>query len=126
MPAAGARASSRLARVFEIDPRSLAALRIGLGSVLVVDLVFRASEFRATYTDAGAVPRSLLDPWMRETIAPLHLVSGDFAWQALLYVVALVFASLFALGFRTRIAAVASWLLMLSLQVRNPFVLNFG
>lgn len=126
MAAGEERAASRLERVFGIDPRALAAVRIGLGVVLLVDLSSRANLFRASYTDAGVVPRSLLDPWLRETIAPFHLLSGGFAWEALLFGLALAFALLLALGLHTRIAAVVSWLLVLSLQVRNPFVLNFG
>ena len=37
-----------------------------------------------------------------------------------------VFALLLAIGFYTRTATVASWLLLLSLQARNPLLLNFG
>ena len=113
-------------RIFGIDPRALAALRIGLGVALVVDLSSRANLLRAGYTDAGAVPRAQLDPWLVETIAPFHLLSGGFAWQAVLFGLALLFAILLATGLRTRLAVVLSWLLLLSLQVRNPFVLNFG
>lgn len=115
-----------LERVFGIDPRSLAALRIGFGAILVVDLVFRAGELRAAYTDAGAVPRALLDPWLTETIAPLHMLSGSFAWEATLFAIAGIAALCLLVGFQTRIAAVVSWLLLLSVQARNPLLLNFG
>lgn len=123
-PAAGARAV--LERVFGIDPRSLAAVRIGFGAILVVDLLFRAGELRASYTDSGAVPRALLDPWLTETIAPLHMLSGSFAWQATLFGIAGIAALCLLVGFQTRVAAVVSWLLLLSLQARNPLLLNFG
>ena len=122
----GIGARSRLARVFGIDPRSLAAVRIGFGAILLVDLLLRTSHLRAAYTDSGAVPRAEIDPWLRETIAPLHLLSGSFAWEALLFVVAGGFALLLLVGLWTRVAMVASWLLLLSLQARNPLVLNFG
>jgi len=117
---------ARLERVFGIDPRALAAVRIGFGTILIVDLALRANHLRAAYTDAGAVPRALLDPWVTETIAPLHLLSGSFAWAAFLFGVAWLAALGLTLGWHTRISAVVSWLLLLSLQVRNPFVLNFG
>lgn len=113
-------------RSFGIDPRSLAAVRIGFGAILLIDLAFRAGQLRAAYTDAGAVPRVELDPWIRETIAPLHLLSGEFGWQALLFGVAAVFAVLLTIGLYTRTATVVSWLLLLSLQARNPLLLNFG
>jgi hypothetical protein len=126
MAAAADRAGGLVERIFGIDPRALAALRMGLGVVLVVDLSSRANFLQAAYTDAGMVPRRQLDAWLTETIAPFHLLSGSFAWQALLFGVALVFAVLLTAGLRTRVAVVVSWLLLLSLQVRNPFVLNFG
>ena len=126
MSALAGRAQSLVRRTFGIDPRSLAAVRIGIGSIIVLDLAFRASRLRAAYTDDGAVPRAMLDPWMTDTIAPLHLLSGDWRWEAALFAMAAVAAACLALGFRTRIAAVASWLLLVSLQVRNPFLLNFG
>lgn len=113
-------------RSFGIDPRSLAAVRIGFGAILLIDLAFRAGQLRAAYTDEGAVPRAELDPWIRETIAPLHLLSGAFGWEALLFGVAAVFAVLLTIGFYTRTATVVSWLLLLSLQARNPLLLNFG
>lgn len=115
-----------LERIFGIDPRALAVVRIGLGAILLVDLVLRLDHFSAAYTDAGAVPRSMIDPWLKETIAPLHLMSGSAAWEGLLFGVAFLAAAMLLLGLHTRIAAVVSWLLLLSLQARNPFVLNFG
>lgn len=122
----GAGGGARLAGVFGIDLRALAVLRIGIGLVLLLDLAARARLFRASYTDAGAVPRALLDPWMKETIAPFHLWTGGFAGAALLHGLALLFALMLLLGLRTRVAALASWLLLLSIQVRNPFLINFG
>jgi hypothetical protein len=113
-------------RTFGIDPRSLAAVRIGFGAIIVIDLAFRASRLRAAYTDAGAVPRAMLDPWLTDTIAPFHLLSGDVRWEAALFAIAAVAGVCLLIGFHTRIAAVVSWLLLTSLQVRNPFLLNFG
>ncbi len=117
---------SLLARIFGIDLRALAAMRIGIGLILVFDLASRAVHFSESYADSGPVPRALLDSWMTETIAPFHLWSGDVRYQAVLHGLSFVFAWMLLLGVRTRLAAVASWLLLVSLQVRNPFLLNFG
>lgn len=116
----------RLAPFFGIDPRGLAVLRIGLGGVLLVDLAMRTGQFRALYTDAGVFPRAFLDPWMRETVVPLHQMGGSFAWQAGLFGIALAFALLLLLGRFTRVASVASWALVVSIQSRQPAVVNFG
>jgi hypothetical protein len=116
----------RLAPWIGIDPRGLAALRIGLGAVLIVDLSMRTGRFRALYTDAGLFPIGMMDPWMREWILPLHTWSGAFWWQALLFGVAAAAALLLLLGLHSRVACLVSWLLLTSLQARQPLVLNFG
>jgi hypothetical protein len=115
-----------LARVVGIDPRGLAALRIGLGTTLLADLLLRTDHFGALYTDAGAFPRRLLDPWLRETIFPFHLWSGSFGWPGLLWLLAVAAAVAMIAGWHTRLASATSWVLLVSLQVRNPLVLNFG
>jgi hypothetical protein len=120
------RSGALLDRIFGIDLRALAMLRIGIGLVLVLDLCARTRHFTASYTDGGPFPLALLDPWMRETVAPFHLWSGAFAYQALLFALSLVLAAMLLVGLHTRVAAVGSWLLLVSLQVRNPFLLNFG
>lgn len=116
----------RLAPWAGIDPRGLAALRIGLAAVLLIDLWTRTAFFSALYTDAGIFPRVFMDPWMRSTVAPLHRLGGSFAWQAALFAASAASAVCLLLGWRTRIAAVVSWLLLVSLHSRQPLVLNFG
>lgn len=118
--------AARLAPIAGIDPRGLAALRIGLGAVLLIDLWMRTGRFRALYTDAGVFPRAFLEPWMRSTVAPLHQLDGSFAWQAFLFGAAALAALCLLLGLRTRVAALVSWLLLVSLHSRQPLVLNFG
>jgi hypothetical protein len=124
--ASGSRGSGWLTGVFAIDPRGLAALRIGVGLTLLVDYSARTDHFVALYTDAGAFPLRLLDPWMRETVVPLHLLSGSYAWQALLFVLGVGAATAMVVGWRSRLATLISWGLLVSLHVRNPIVLNFG
>ena len=52
----------------------------------------------------------------------LHLLGGSLGFQAALFAVAAVFALALLLGWRARLAAFASWLLLTSLQNRNPLV----
>jgi hypothetical protein len=113
-------------RVFGIDRRALAAVRIGLALALLLDLSLRARSLTAMVTDMGVLPRSLMDPWMRETIAPLHMLSGSLSYQVGLHLLAYASALLLLVGRFTRVVAVVSWILLVSLQARNPLVLNFG
>jgi hypothetical protein len=110
-----------------IDRRALAAFRIALGCVLLLDLALRARNLTAFYTDAGVLPRAAL-----ATASPLaarlslHALSGSTWAVGALFVVAGIAAVALAVGYRTRLATAVSLLLLASLQARNPFVLNAG
>jgi predicted DCC family thiol-disulfide oxidoreductase YuxK len=114
-------------RRYGLDLRSLSLFRIGLGVLIVGDLVWRARDLRAFYTDFGVLPRATLldrfaDPW----IISAHLMSGTALVQALLFLVAAVFGLMVLVGYRTRLATIVSWALLISLQNRNLVVLQGG
>jgi hypothetical protein len=114
-------------RRVRVDARGLAALRIALGALIVADLALRSRDLVAFYTDAGVVPRATLS-----AVAPtfgslsLHALWGSPLVQALLFAVAVVVAASLLVGYRTRLATVASLVLLVSLHARNPVVLNGG
>ena len=110
-----------------VDARALAAFRIALGVVLIVDLTLRSRDLTAFYTDSGVLPRSTLtELYPAFARFSLHAMSGE-AWVAtLLFAFAGVAAAALAVGYRTRLATVLSLALLLSLQARNPLVLNAG
>ncbi len=114
-------------RLFGVDTRSLALLRVGLASVLLAELVVRARHVSAFYTDQGIMPRAFLtenvqNPWSFS----LHLASGSAFFQAFLFFCALLAATALLVGYKTRLAAFLSWLLLISLFVRNPEVQSSG
>jgi hypothetical protein len=112
---------------FSLDLRSLALFRIALGSVLIGDLVARAQDLRAFYTDFGVLPRhELLSQFRWPEFWSLHVLSGAAWFQVLLFIVAGAFALMLLIGYQTRVATIASWLLLLSLQARNPYINHAG
>ncbi|WP_241659163.1 HTTM domain-containing protein [Halorubrum salsamenti] len=115
-----------LRRRIGIDVRALAAFRIALGVVLLVDLALRARNLTAFYTDAGVLPRPLLAESYPLARFSLYALSGDARAVGLLFLAAGLAAVALAVGYRTRAAAAVSLLLLASLQARNPFVLNAG
>ncbi|SDF14206.1 Vitamin K-dependent gamma-carboxylase [Halorubrum xinjiangense] len=124
-PASRVRAA--LSRRLGVDPRALAAFRVALGVVLLADLALRARNLTAFYTDAGALPRATLaEASPLGARLSLHTVSGEPWAVALLFLVAGAAAVALAAGYRTRVAAAVSLVLLASLQARNPFVLNAG
>ncbi len=118
---------ARLGVLLSVDLRSLAVLRIGLAGLLLVDLIGRAGDLSAHYSDVGVLPRAALfeSEGLRAYLS-LHALSGSVLWQAGLFVLAGLFALMLLAGVRTRLATVASWLLLLSLHHRNPVVLQAG
>ncbi|PSQ39975.1 HTTM domain-containing protein, partial [Halobacteriales archaeon SW_12_71_31] len=78
-----------------VDPRGLAALRVAVGTLLLVDLALRARDLRTFYTDAGALPRAALQSAL-VLLASLHarnpllLNGGDSVLRRLLIWMALL------------------------------------
>jgi hypothetical protein len=122
------RLHAALARVFGIDPRSLATLRIGLAFLLLVDLAIRAGDLRAMYGDEGMVPISAVRAWYGHSpwVWSLHFLNGSVAFQGALFAIAAIAAAALFVGYRTWLATVISWVLLVSLHYRNPMVVNGG
>jgi hypothetical protein len=121
------RTARKAAELFAIDARSLAAFRIGLGFLLLVDLWGRAKTLRLHYTGEGVFPRELalaLRPG--PGIFRVFLVSDSLAVQTALFVVFALVAALLVLGWRTRVMSVLSFVLLASLIRRNPYVCHTG
>lgn len=115
-------------RVFGVDVRALAVLRMGTGILLLVDLCQRISDLTAFYSDGGVMPRSVLIE--RSTESPwcisFHLMSGQPAVELALLLAGAVCSAALVAGFRTRLFTILAWIFLLSLQYRNPMVLQGG
>ncbi|HZT83047.1 MAG TPA: HTTM domain-containing protein [Gemmataceae bacterium] len=120
---APSRRAATLAELLGLDLRSLAVFRVGLGLLLLADLSVRAGDLEAFYTDAGVLPTAAVpNPWALSA----HVLSGSFAFQAVLFALAAAFAAALLVGYRTGLATFASWFLLVSLHARNPVVLQGG
>jgi hypothetical protein len=113
----------KLGELFGADLRSLAVLRIVLALLVLVELLRRASDLSAHYTDLGILPRTVL---LEEVLGPwafsLSLVSGNLFFQALLFGIGMLAALGMLVGYRTRLMTIITWVLLLSIQMRNPLV----
>jgi hypothetical protein len=113
----------KLAELFGLDLRSLAVFRIGLGVLLLADLVGRAADLGAHYTDEGVLPRSAI---AAPRYVSLHLLGGSADFEGALFLLAGLCALALLVGWWTRLATAASWFLLMSLHARNPMVLQGG
>ncbi|SEH41559.1 Vitamin K-dependent gamma-carboxylase [Halopenitus malekzadehii] len=113
-----------------VDRRALAAVRIGLGLVILIDLLLRSRHLRALYTDSGVLTTdALASAYPSLAGVSMHAVAESVAGPAgvaALFVIAGIVAVALAVGYHSRIAAAVSLAFVLSLQARNPFVLNSG
>lgn len=109
------------------DLRSLALLRICLGFMMFLDLVLRARDLTAHYTDYGVLPRgALIDLGWNDAYVSIYMISGHWSVIALLFLLAMAVNLLLMVGYRTCLMSWLSWFMLISLQNRNPMVLNGG
>jgi len=121
------RLRTALARRLGVDARALAAFRALVAITLLVDLLLRATDLVAFHTDRGVLPRAALaEQYPLARSLSLHAVSGAAWVQVCLFVLAAVLAIALLLGVRSRLAAAGSLALLVSVQLRNPLVLNSG
>ncbi|MFB6282915.1 MAG: HTTM domain-containing protein [Halobacteria archaeon] len=121
----------RLRRFFvprlSIDRRGLAVFRIGLGVTVLLDLCFRATDLVFFYTNKGVLPTyALHERFPLSSYISLHALSGSPLFEALLFVVAGIFAVFLILGYYSRLSVLVSFFLLVSLHTRNPILLNAG
>jgi len=118
---------SRFKEIFSLDLRSLALFRVSFATLILFDLAGRAQGLLAHYTDLGVFPREAALRYYHEPFfLSFHFLDGSWQVQAALFVIAAMFALMLLVGYKTRVAAIASWLLLISLQTRNPLILQGG
>ena len=112
----------RLGEIFGIDLRSLALFRIGLGFVVLLDLFQRAMSLEAHYTDAGVLPRGTVISTLNEWRWSVLFANGGLTFQALMFLLTATAAILLMVGFRSRLMTCILWVMVISIQVRNPLL----
>jgi hypothetical protein len=110
-------------RPFTLDLRALALLRIGTAAVILLDLAIRSTDLEAHYSNLGVLPLAALAEraWTPYQFS-LHASSGLWQVQAVFFIIAAAVAVALLLGYHTRLATLASWVLLVSLQNRNPLI----
>lgn len=106
------------------DPRTIARFRIAVAGMMLAARLASAPDALLLYGDRGLVPPEVLE-WHQLDLhlSLFHLAGSDAAVIALYAAMLLALAAL-AAGFHTRTAAIASFLLQLSLEHRNPLIAN--
>lgn len=110
-----------------LDVRSLAALRIGLALVVMLNMLNRAPWLAEHYSDRGVLPRSAVLKTTETSLLPSVLMLDGGPLLAWCVLAATIIAALCLLiGLRSRWSAIACWLLLVSFNLRNLMVCNAG
>lgn len=118
------RFSGILRDLFGIDVRCLAIFRMAMALIILADLVFRSRFIVESYTDEGFLPRDLVvSP---DCYFSLQILDGSYAFQLGHFIVSGIGGLMLLVGYRTRLATVMCWMLMVSLHARNKFLLDAG
>lgn len=113
--------------LLSLDLRSLAIWRMGLGGLVLVDILLRARDLQAFYGDQGVLSRqlSLSQTWLGDPYY-LFFATGTTTGLVILFGVGALAAICLMVGYRTRVAGFACWAFLISVQLRNPMVINGG
>eukprot|EP01082_Thalassiosira_pseudonana_P008847 g7692.t1 g7692 contig26:65946-67854(-) len=105
---------------------AVALFRISLGSMLLIELVSRFQYLHPFYSDEGTLPLRLLLPQTDSLykVVCIHCYSGSMSYLKILLSIQVMLACMLLVGYKSRVASVGSWLLYLSLTLRNTW-LNF-
>ena len=114
-------------KIFTVDLRALAVMRIWVAGIILIDLAIRATDLEAHYSNMGVLPLQVLHQYLwNPQFFSFHALSGLWQFQLLLFALAALAAACLLLGYKTKTATVVSWLLLLSLQNRNPLIAQGG
>ena len=113
--------------LFCIDVRALAVFRILIGCSAIISLVPLFLHADRFYSNTGVLPDTL--PVLRSTSPVIYYLPGvpgsDAIWVAM-FVISLLAAIVYTVGFHARFAAIILWFGLLVLHARNPFVIHSG
>ncbi|MFN8391869.1 MAG: HTTM domain-containing protein [Bdellovibrionota bacterium] len=109
-----------------VDIRALASFRVALSLILLCDLWWRAQDLRFFYSDEGALLRAEAMSLGSQWIVSLFFLNGTWQFQAVLFLLYAAVLVALLVGYRTQMMAVLTWLFVMSIQRRNPQILQGG
>lgn len=117
-----------LSKSFSPDNRSLAAFRVVLAVGLLLDLIQRYLNASHFYSESGVLPHTLWKTLFGDQpyYWSLHFLNGSEVLFKALLLFQICLALCLLVGYRTRLASFLSWILMLSLVLRNPLLFYGG
>lgn len=110
--------------VFGLDQRSLAVWRVALGLLVAFEGWQRLADVEVFLTEGGMLPMAQV-PGQRQHFS-LLFPYGEPWWATTVVAMLVVSGLTLALGWRTRLSGFVAWVVLTSLQARNPHILFAG
>lgn len=112
-------------RVFSLDYRGLAILRIVLWIIIIYDVALWIRFLTPFHTDLGVMPLDLLrENYPNENIRAFHSISNNYIYQSILFGIHMLIAVLFTIWRRTKEMTVLVRLFTCSVMWHNPQIIN--
>jgi hypothetical protein len=116
----------KISELARIDLRALAFFRIGIGFILLYELIVRSFWIWDHYSDFGIMPRgTLLSQYQNLDFWSFLFVNASIPFIWMHFIAHGLCALFLILGFRSRLMMFFCWLLLASLQNRN-FMISSG
>lgn len=116
-----------LTQSFSLDTRSISLFRLCLGIVICLDVIIRTMDAGAFYTESGMLPVGIITDLFPHTgrWSLYFMLRHEFLIYSLLGI-HLVFAIFYTLALYPKFSGFITWVLLCSIQARNPGVLQGG
>jgi predicted DCC family thiol-disulfide oxidoreductase YuxK len=112
---------------FSIDYRSLALFRVLMGFLIIADLIMRSDDFDAFLSGGGLISKEFAVDYSGDIASwSLYFLTSDPLLSVVLVGLAFVSAFFLIVGYQTRVFAIVSWILLMSLHLQNPIILQGG
>lgn len=111
------------------DVKKLSIGRILIGTIILVDVIFRYQNLDAHYTNDGVLPTTIIKmyyPAYQYYISFHNLIGDHTTLIQLLFFIHFVLAIALLVGFYTKYVTILNFIFLLSLHHRNPVILQGG
>ena len=113
-------------RSISIDTRALAIFRISVALLVIADIFLRARNFSFLYTEDGVVPQELAMRMAADNAFSIYYFTTSTPVIAALFALTVLIALQLLVGYKTRLATIMTFLLVISLDHHNPLVLSYA
>ncbi len=114
----------KIPAIFYADLRSLAAFRVGLAIVIIIKVFYALQGLKLLYSDEGVFPREIVNKIDSIHYLSLYNLSGNWQFGAFLLILTFIFSIMLLIGYKTRIAAISLFILLVSLNGRTPDLIH--